>query len=74
MTDYIRKKSEKISNPTLYVDPETSDRIAQLRKIYKDQGRPFTSFAQVVKDAIFHYWQHMIEIHGRQENYESFKR
>ena len=74
MTDYVRKPNTKFSNPTLYVDPETSDRIAQLRKIYVDQGRQFTSFAQVVKDALFHYWQHMVSIHGRPENYEQFKK
>ena len=74
MTDYVRKKDTKFAKPTLYLDPETSDYVAQLRKIYADQGRQFTSFAQVVKDALFYYWQHMVEVHGRPENYEEFKR
>lgn len=75
MTDWKRSSNDpKANNPVLYTSPQTSQEIAELRAIYANQGRKFTSLAQVVKDAIFYYHQHMVELHGAPANAAEFTR
>ena len=64
----------RFSNPKIYLAPDTSDQIATLRAMYFEQGRPFSSLAQVVRDAVFFYHRHMVELHGQPSNTEDFYR
>ena len=58
----------------LMVAHDTSTQIAQIRSIYEAQGRDFTSLGQVVKDAVFHFWQHITSIEQIPSNWEDYRR
>ena len=67
-----KSKDEKWPNINLYLDPETSHQVAELRAIYSNQGRNYSSLAYVVRDALFYYHQHMTELVGTPSNAKDF--
>ena len=74
MDELTKKGGPKFPIIKLLVAHSTSTQVAQLRAIYTEQGRDFTSLGQVVKDAVFHFWQHMTTIHQVPANWEDYRR
>lgn len=74
MEIHTQKGERQLPMVHLALAPDTSEQIAQIRCIYRDQGRKFTSLTQVVRDAIFHFYTHLLTFNSVASDWEDFKK